>query len=72
MTVMTGDTPKRQGDNIDATITNRVIGVLAVCGPIESTFIYNLDDFVPGGANTMIEVMRQGDLYAILCDEHYN
>ena len=62
MTVMTGDTPKRHGENTDATITNRVIGVLAVCGPIESTFIYNLDDFVPGGANTMIEIMRQGDL----------
>ena len=59
MTVLTGDTPMRRGNN-NPVITNRVIGVLAVCGPINEMFIYNLDNFVSGGANTMIEIMRQG------------
>jgi hypothetical protein len=45
-----GDT-KRMG--------NRVVGVIVVCGPIETRFVYSLDDLVYGGANTMIEVLRQ-------------
>ena len=54
-----GDT-KRMG--------NRVIGLIVVCGPIETRFVYSLDDLVYGGANTMIEVMRQAfhDLAIIL------
>lgn len=54
-----GDT-KRMG--------NRVIGIIVVCGPIETRFVYSLDDLVYGGANTMIEVMRQAfhDLAVLL------
>ena len=56
-----GDT-KRMG--------NRVIGLILVCGPIETRFVYSLDDLVYGGANTMIEVMRQAfhDLATLLSD----
>jgi hypothetical protein len=61
MTVMTGNTPRSKGSE-NPYITNRVIGVMAVCGHINQIFIYNLDDFVAGGANTMIEIMRQGIL----------
>jgi len=61
MTVMTGNTPRKK-NNENPYITNRVIGVMAVCGHINEIFIYNLDDFVSGGANTMIEIMRQGKL----------
>jgi len=61
MTILTCNTPKRRNTaNANGFITNRVIGVLAVCGPINEIFIYNLDDFVSGGANSMIEIMRQG------------
>ena len=35
------------------------MGVIAICGPIDTRFLYSLDDLVYGGANTMIEVMRQ-------------
>lgn len=54
-----GDT-KRMG--------NRIIGVIVVCGHIETRFVYSLDDLVYGGANTMIEVVRQAfhDLGALL------
>lgn len=61
MTVMTGNTPRKK-NNENPYITNRVIGVMAVCGHVNEIFIYNLDDFVSGGANTMIEIMRQGKL----------
>lgn len=54
-----GDT-KRMG--------NRVIGVNVTCGHIETRFVYSLDDLVYGGANTMVEVMRQAfhDLAGLL------
>jgi len=61
MTVMAGNTPKKKGDSSNPSITNRVIGVLVVCGPIKEYLIYNLDDFASGGANTMIEITRQGN-----------
>jgi hypothetical protein len=38
---------------------NRLIGVKVVCGPIDTHFLYSTDDLVSGGANIMIEVMRQ-------------
>ena len=38
---------------------NRLIGVKVVCGPIDTHFLYSTDDIVSGGANIMIEVMRQ-------------
>ena len=40
-------------------ITNRCIGVEVICGSLETTFLYFLDDFTRGGANMMVEVMRR-------------
>lgn len=66
MTVMAGNTPKvggggkfRISKEDTKFITNRVIGVEVVCGPIDTVFFYHTDDTVAGGANTMIEVVRQ-------------
>lgn len=56
-----GDT-KRMG--------NRVIGLNVTCGQIDTRFVYSLDDLVYGGANTLIEVMRQAfhDLAGLLAN----
>jgi len=50
-------------------LTNRIMGVVVTCGPeIDTKFLYHLDKFVPGGANLMVEVLRQvfADVSAIL------
>ena len=65
MTVYTNNTPvvgktRKVKSSMTHQFTNRVVGVLAVCGPVNEKFLYNLDNFVSGGANTMIEIMRQG------------
>ena len=39
---------------------NRLIGIIVFCGSINTRFVYSLNDLVFGGANTMVEVMRQG------------
>ena len=36
-----------------------VIGIIVVCGPISTRFVYSMDDLAAGDANMMIEVMRQ-------------
>lgn len=65
-------TPKnyynRQSKGDTSKMANRVIGVIVICGKIETRFVYSLDELVYGGANTMIEVMRQafGDLSNLL------
>jgi hypothetical protein len=51
-------------------ITNRCIGVEVVGGPINGTLLYFVDDFVQGGSNLMVEVLRRAvsklrDLLAI-------
>ena len=49
--------------------SNRVIGVEVVCGPVNKTFfLYVTNNTVRGGANCIIEVMRQAmkDLQALL------
>ena len=58
-----GDTPRMgdrpsKGDN--KVITSRIIGVEVHCGPIHGTLLYYTDNLTAGGANTMIEVVRQG------------
>ena len=64
MTVYSGNTPKvgggyfRKGKKDTVYVTNRVIGVEVACGPIQKVYLYHTDDFVGGGANTMIEVLR--------------
>ena len=64
MTELTGNTPKlgaNRHSKIDHVIANRVIGVEVYCGPINTVFLYNTDQMVGKGANTMIEVVRQGN-----------
>lgn len=41
-------------------IGNRVIGVIVQCVSIGTRFVYSLNDLIGGGANIMIEVLRQG------------
>jgi hypothetical protein len=36
-----------------------VIGAEVICGPINKVFLYHTDNLVGGGANTMVEVVRQ-------------
>ena len=65
MTVMRGDSPKvgggyyRRGKKDNQFITNRVVAVEVVCGPIDTIFLYHTDNLVAGGANTMIQIIRQ-------------
>ena len=50
-------------------ITSRVIGVEVHCGPVHGTLLYYTDDMSKGGANTIIEVTRQGNQFLITrCD----
>ena len=50
---------ERQGKPQDL-LTNRVIGVIVTCGPrIDKKILIHLDRFAPGGANLMVEVLRQ-------------
>lgn len=65
MTELTGNTPKlgaTRRSKVDHVIANRVIGVEVYCGPINTVFLYNTDQMVGKGANTMIEVVRQGEV----------
>ena len=60
MTELTGNTPKIGGvrtSKVDHVIANRVIGVEVYCGPINTVFLYNTDQMVGKGANTMVEVV---------------
>jgi len=71
MTVYRGNTPKfgklRHSKGVQH-LTNRVIGVEIVCGPVNGVFLYHTDSLVGGGANILIEVTRQAmiDLAEIL------
>jgi len=38
---------------------NRLIGCIITCGQINTKFMYSLNDLISGGANTMIEIVRQ-------------
>lgn len=53
-------------------IGNRVIGAVVACGPIHTRFVYSLNDLIRGGANIMIEVVRQAlyDLGILLASRH--
>ena len=66
MSTFRGNTPKigaRQSKKFAGKqITSRVIGVEVHCGPVHGTFLYYTDNFVRGGANIMIEVLRQSIL----------
>lgn len=58
-----GDTPRigdRRSKSDTKVITSRIIGVEVHCGPIHGTMLYYTDNLVSGGANIMIEIIRQG------------
>lgn len=50
---------KRHQKGDAARLQNRQIGVEVICGPISEVWLYNISSFVRGGANLMVEVMRQ-------------
>jgi hypothetical protein len=69
--VWKGNTPKKgdraaKGDSNH--ITSRIIGVEVHCGPIHGTMLYYTDNLTGGGANAIIDVMRQSllDLQILL------
>jgi hypothetical protein len=76
MTKDTTKTPKEgSGNKRSGTwIEHRVIGVEVVCGPINGMFIYTTDNLIAGGANGMIEVIRQAqsDLADLLFAKNLN
>lgn len=63
-------------DAADKRISNRLIGVKVVCGPIKKFFNYYAPDLTAGGANLTIEVISKGLLLfyedvSILCSYIY-
>ena len=80
MTIYKGNTPKKghvKSKGETSQITSRIIGVEVHCGPVHGTFLYYTDNLVSGGANTIIEIMRQSvlDLQDLLkrhTDNHKN
>jgi hypothetical protein len=79
-TVQKGNTPKKGARHSKADysfITSRIIGVEVHCGPVHGTLLYYTDNLISGGANIIIEVMRQSllDLQELLknkTDKHEN
>jgi hypothetical protein len=68
MTTVTGDTPRigdRRSKSDNKVITSRIIGVEVHCGPVHGTMLYYTDNLTSGGANIMIEVIRQGNIYEV-------
>lgn len=65
MTAYTTQTPKQgkcRTSKGQEKMENRVVAVEVVCGNIDTTFLYYTNDLVAGGANIMIEIMRQGNI----------
>lgn len=65
MTIQTTETPKhgqlRQSKGQEK-MENRIIAVEVICGDIDTVFLYYTNNLVSGGANIMIEILRQGML----------
>jgi hypothetical protein len=61
---------KSKGDT--KRLSSRVIAAVVTCGNIDTRFIYTLNDLISGGANIMIEIVRQAiyDLGKILANQH--
>jgi hypothetical protein len=67
MTESRGDVPRfaaesgrtSKADQNAKHVANRVIGCEVVCGPFNKYIFYITDNMTAGGANTMIEVIRQ-------------
>jgi hypothetical protein len=68
--IRAGDTGRSSKKTDSVYNTNRVVGVQVVCGKMNKFFLYILDEYVPKGANCLIEVVRQtlGDLNDYLAE----
>lgn len=57
-----------KGSKGDHTIESRIVSVEVYCGPVKNVFTYRTDALMGGGANIMIEIMRQSmiDLCSVL------
>ena len=70
-----GNTPRQKvkgrGPKTNTFITSRVIGVEVHCADVHGTILYYTDDLTGGGANTIIEVTRQGEDHIIINFIHY-
>jgi len=62
----TGDTPafnfqhrNSKRDHGKQKVETRMCGVRVKCGPLDTLYIYFTDNMMRGGANTMIEIVRQ-------------
>lgn len=65
MTVLSCATPKigyKRHSHAGAQVDSRVIGVEVVCGTIDTVFLFVADNMVPGGANLIVEVVRQAQI----------
>jgi hypothetical protein len=62
MTCVKGDTPHRGMENVEDPnhVTSRLFGAEVHCGHIHETFLYYVDNLASGGANVVVEIMRQG------------
>lgn len=60
MTQFTCLTPRfKKVSKGDKVIESRIVGIEVYCGPIKTVFVYRTGAMVGGGANIMIELMRQ-------------
>lgn len=55
----TGDGGRSSKGSEQSVVKSRIIGVEVVCGNLHKFFLYVTDNFVPGGANCLIEIVRQ-------------
>lgn len=67
MTCIKGDTPHRGMENVEESnkVTSRLFGAEVHCGDIHETFLYYVDNINPGGANVVVQLMREGKLLVI-------
>lgn len=65
MTCVKGDTPHRGMENVEDPnhITSRLFGAEVHCGHIHETFLYYVDNLASGGANVVVEIIRQGKFF---------
>ena len=66
MTTYKGNTPKfgyKRHSRSEQFIESRIISVDVACGSFEKFMLFYTDDLISGGANIMIEVLRQSKYY---------
>lgn len=69
MTEYTCQTPAWEKSSAsDLKVDSRLLGIEVYCGTIKTVFIYRVDSLVVGGANIMVELVRQAliDLMKLL------